>query len=66
MLRSLVTILGVVAILVGLLWVGQGQGLIRWPAESFMIGVQDWSVRGAILAALGVALVLVARRIGRP
>lgn len=65
MLRAIVTILGVVAILVGLLWVGQGQGLIRWPADSFMIGVQDWSVRGAILAALGVALVLVARRIGR-
>ena len=65
MLRAIVTILGVVAILVGLIWVGQGQGLIRWPADSFMIGVQDWSIRGAILAALGVALVLVARRIGR-
>ena len=65
MLRAIVTILGAVAILVGLLWVGQGQGLIRWPADSFMIGVQDWSIRGAILAALGVALVLVARRIGK-
>lgn len=65
MLRILLTILGLVAILVGLLWVGQGQGLIRWPADSFMIGVEDWSVRGAVLAALGVALLLVSRRVGR-
>ena len=65
MVRTLVTILGAVAILVGLLWVGQGQGLIRWPADSFMIGVEDWSTRGAILAALGLSLVIVARRIGR-
>lgn len=64
MLRTLLMILGVLAILVGLLWVGQGLGFIRWPADSFMIGVEDWSIRGAVLAVLGVALVFISRRIG--
>lgn len=65
MLRTLFMILGIAAILVGLLWVGQGLGYIRWPADSFMIGVEDWSVRGAVLAASGLALVFVSRRVGR-
>ena len=62
MLRILLTVIGVLALLMGLLWVGQGMGIIRWPADSFMIGVADWTWRGAILAVVGAALIWFARR----
>lgn len=62
-LRIAVTIVGVLAVLMGLLWLCQGLGLVRWPAESFMIDQRPWVTRGAILAAIGLLVVLGARRI---
>ena len=38
----------VIAMLVGVVWCGQGVGLIR---GSFMTGRVEWSVIGALLAA---------------
>ena len=55
-------IIGLIALLMGLLWIGQGTGVIKWPASSFMIDVRLWAIRGAILAAVGVALLLWTRR----
>ncbi len=49
-LRAIVTILGVLALLMGVLWLCQGLGLVRWPASSFMIDQRPWVTRGAILA----------------
>jgi hypothetical protein len=46
----------------GLLWVGQGTGLVHWPASSFMIDQRPWVIRGGILAAVGMVLILVATR----
>lgn len=50
---------GLLAMLVGLLWVGQGAGLIHWPASSFMIDQRQWVTPGAVLAVFGLVLVLV-------
>lgn len=50
-------IIGILALLMGLLWVGQGLGLIRWPAESFMIDMRPWAWRGAALAVFGLLLI---------
>jgi uncharacterized membrane protein HdeD (DUF308 family) len=61
-MRTALTVLGVAALLMGLLWIGQGLGIIRWPASSFMIDMSAWSWRGALLAAAGVALIVYARR----
>jgi uncharacterized membrane protein len=36
-MRLALTILAAVAIAVGLLWIGQGVGLVHWPRSSFMI-----------------------------
>ena len=55
-------IVGVIALLMGILWIGQGIGLIKWPASSFMIDVRMWAVRGAVLAAVGLGLILWSRR----
>jgi hypothetical protein len=63
--RLLVIVLGVLCLLMGLLWIGQGMGVIRWPASSFMIDVHDWVMRGAILAILGAVMILIGRRLGR-
>lgn len=61
-LRGLIVLIGTLAVLMGLLWVGQGLGLILWPAESFMLADRTWARNGAILAALGLILVYLAVR----
>jgi hypothetical protein len=62
MARLLITILGVLALLMGLLWIGQGLGIVRWPASSFMIDMRPWALRGLLLALVGVALIWFGRR----
>ena len=64
-LRRVLTIVGVLLALVGLLWVGQGLGYVNWPASSFMIDQRPWADRGAVVAAIGLLLVLAARRVRR-
>ncbi len=49
-------------ILMGGLWIGQGLNIIRWPAESFMIGVPQWSWNGTGLALAGLLLLWWSRR----
>jgi uncharacterized membrane protein len=64
-LRPVLLALGVLMTLMGLLWIGQGLGYIKWPASSFMLDQRPWADRGAILAVLGLSLILVARRFVR-
>lgn len=61
-LKPIVMALGVLMILMGLLWIGQGLNIIRWPASSFMIGVPQWSWNGMFLAIVGAVLVWWGRR----
>jgi hypothetical protein len=61
-MKATLLILGLLALLVGLLWVGQGAGLVHWPASSFMIDQRPWVARGALLAVVGLALILWSRR----
>jgi hypothetical protein len=61
-MKILMIVIGVLALLMGLLWVGQGTGLITWPASSFMIDQRPWAVRGLALAIVGAILILFSRR----
>jgi len=61
-MRIALTVLGVLALLMGLLWIGQGLGYIHWPAQSFMLDQRPWALRGACLAVVGVILIVFARR----
>lgn len=61
-MKTLLMIAGVAALLMGLLWVGQGTGVIHWPASSFMLDQRPWALRGALLAAVGVVLFVLSRR----
>lgn len=63
--RILLTIVGVAAALIGLVWIGQGTGLFPYPASSFMINQSPWILRGTILTVIGVVIVWVARRFRR-
>lgn len=65
MLRIILRIFGIVAVLMGGLWMGQGTGLILWPASSFVLDQREWVWKGALLALLGVgALWRASRRRG--
>lgn len=48
-----IRILLVVALLLGIVWMGQGAGLIR---GSFMTGDPMWAVIGAIVSAVAAVL----------
>ena len=63
--RGIVLVIGVLALLMGLLWIGQGLGVIMWPAESFMLADRKWAVNGTILAAVALLLIWLARRARR-
>jgi hypothetical protein len=54
--------LGLVLAVCGLLFALQGAGIVRWPAESFMVDTRDWIGYGIAIAALGIGLMLAARR----
>jgi hypothetical protein len=54
--------LGLLAFVIGLLWIGQGTGLVAWPRSSFMISQMQWAWYGAGLAAVGLGLMWLARR----
>ena len=54
--------LGILALLIGLIWIGQGTGMINWPRSSFMISQIQWAWYGAALAVVGVILIWRGRR----
>ena len=61
-MKTALLILGIIAVLMGLLWIGQGTGLIMWPASSFMLDQRPWATRGALLAVAGIVLIILSRR----
>jgi hypothetical protein len=56
-MRKLLLIVGFLALAIGLLWIGQGTGVIKWPESSFMISQIQWAGYGAALAAVGLILI---------
>jgi uncharacterized membrane protein len=61
-MRKALFIVGLLMLAIGLLWIGQGTGVIAWPNESFMINQIEWAGYGAALAAIGLILIWQARR----
>ena len=63
--RIVLFIVAGLAVLMGLLWIGQGLGIIMWPSSSFMLADRKWAYNGAILAAVGFIVIVLLRRGGR-
>jgi uncharacterized membrane protein len=61
-MRTLLLIVGIILLLSGLTWTGQGAGFINWPASSFMLQQTQWIYYGAATALVGAVLIWFARR----
>jgi len=64
-LRWIVLGVGILLALMGVIWIGQGTGVVPYPKESFMIDQRPWVLRGAMLALVGLVVVLLSRIVGR-
>jgi hypothetical protein len=53
--RTILTVVGVVAVLVGAVWIGRGANLIP---GSFMTGDRNWLAIGIFVAAAGVSAII--------
>jgi len=51
-------VVGGLALLMGLVWIGQGTGYFPYPKSSFMISQAPWTYRGAGLAVAGVIAII--------
>ena len=63
-MRNVLLSVGVMAILVGVIWIGQGTGYFPYPRSSFMINDTAWAYYGIAQAVFGLVAVAVSRRIG--
>ncbi len=61
-MKTVLVVLGVIAIVMGLLWAAQGSGYFPYPASSFMINDVAWVYYGLATAVAGVIVISVARR----
>ena len=62
-IRLTLLVVGILAGLIGLVWIGQGTGYFPYPSSSFMINQMPWVYRGVVLAVLGLMAIVVSRRI---
>ena len=58
-MRIALTIAGILCLLVGCVWILQGVNVIP---GSFMTGQTKWAIYGALLALVGIGLVIAASR----
>jgi uncharacterized membrane protein len=57
------SVLGALMVLIGLVWIGQGTGYFPYPATSFMINQTPWIYWGLLLAVVGVIVFVIARKL---
>ena len=56
-MRTFLLAVGTLALIIGLLWIGQGTGYVNWPQTSFMISQIQWAYYGAALSLAGLLLI---------
>jgi hypothetical protein len=61
-MQAPLTVIGIILLLAGLVFMGQGSGYFPYPASSFMIKEPRWIYYGGAIAVVGLMLVIVARR----
>ena len=61
-MKTLMVVLGVIAVVLGLLWAAQGSGLFPYPSSSFMINDVNWVYYGLATVTAGVVMLTIARR----
>ena len=61
-MNAVLTIIGVVLLIAGVVFMGQGSGYFPYPASSFMISQTRWIYYGGGIAIAGLVLVIISRR----
>ena len=61
--RIFMVVLGVLAVLFGLLFTLQGLGIVHWPRSSLMLDDTSWAWRGGIMAVGGALMAWYGRRL---
>jgi hypothetical protein len=65
-MKSVILVAGILALVMGLLWAGQGFGLIQWPphqpGQFTMVGHSNWIYIGLGVAVAGLVLIVFSRR----
>jgi hypothetical protein len=61
--RTALLVVGILAVVIGLVWIGQGTGYFPYPATSFMIDQTPWAYRGAAVAVMGLVAIWLSRRV---
>ena len=65
-MKSVILVVGILALVMGLLWAGQGFGLIQWPlhqpGQFTMVGHSNWIYIGLGVAVAGLVLIVFSRR----
>jgi uncharacterized membrane protein len=61
-MRTVLTIVGIILLVSGLVFMGQGSGYFPYPASSFMIRATQWIYYGGGIAVVGLLLIVLGRR----
>jgi len=61
-MQTLLTLIGIIVLLAGIVFIGQGSGYFPYSAESFMVRETRWVYYGAAIAVVGLLIVVFARR----
>ena len=64
-MRTAVLVGGILLLLLGLIWIGQGTGYFPYPSYSFRISDISWAWRGAGVALAGLIIIFFSRRMAR-
>ena len=62
-MKSVLSIVGILVLLCGLVWAAQGSGYFPYPAASFMINESRWITIGLATAAAGAVAILVSMKL---
>jgi hypothetical protein len=61
-MQTLLTIIGIILLIAGVVFMGQGSGYFPYPASSFMISQSRWIYYGAAIAVVGLLVIVLTRR----
>jgi hypothetical protein len=62
-MKTIMSVLGALIVIAGLIWAAQGAGWFPYPKSSFMVDNSRWIYIGLATAALGVVVLTFARRL---
>ncbi len=61
-MRTPLLIAGILCLIIGLIWLGQGTGYFPYPASSFIVKATKWAYYGSALTLVGLILTVASRR----